>query len=127
MATEQARAGSDAAVHEAAGVDEQPGADALLEAVFLEVADFLGETGEGVRARGVDAALPPDDLSLHVLVRVVELHGDEALTGGLLEVLEGALIAGVVRDDEQEAIGGGDDLTPLLDGQQAAVVGEGVE
>ena len=68
-----------------------------------------------------------DDLGLLVARRVVELDGDEALAGAVLEVLEGALVARVVGDDEQEAVGGLEDLGALLDRQQAAVVGEGVD
>ena len=68
-----------------------------------------------------------DDLGLLGARRVVELDGDEALAGAVLEVLEGALVARVVGDDEEEAVGGLEDLGALLDRQQAPVVGEGVD
>ena len=77
--------------------------------------------------RSATSGLVGDDLRLLAAGRVVELDGDEALAGAVLEVLEGALVAGVVGDDEQEAFGRLEDLGALLDRQQAAVVGQGVD
>jgi hypothetical protein len=48
----------------------------------------------------------------------------KALPGGMLQVLQHALVAGVVGDDEQEVGMRLDDLALLVDGQDAAVVGQ---
>ena len=45
----------------------------------------------------------------------------------VLEVLEGALVARVIGDDQEEAFGRLQHLGALLDGQEAAVVGQGVD
>ena len=75
----------------------------------------------------VDAALVRDDLRLLVARRVVELDGHEALAGRVLQVLQHALVAGVVGDHEQEVGVRLDDLAALVDRQDAAVVGERVD
>ena len=64
---------------------------------------------------------------LELARRVVELERDEALARRVLEVLEHALVARVVRDDEQEVVVRLEDLAALLDRQHAAVVGERVD
>ena len=66
-------------------------------------------------------------VGLQVAGRVRELDRHEALAGGVLEVLERALVAGVVGDNQEEALRRLDDLAELLDRQQAAVVGERVD
>ena len=54
------------------------------------------------RSVRVDAGLVGDDLLLDVGRREVELDGDHALAGRVLQVLEHALVAGVVRHDQAE-------------------------
>ena len=125
--TAQARRGGDAAADELAGVDEQARADAFLEAAGLQVAHLLAELGEVHRHLERRAALVRDDLRLLVARRVVEVDGDEALAGRVLQVLEHALVAGVVGDHEQEVGMRLDDLAALVDRQDAAVVGERVD
>ena len=120
-------AGRDAAADQPSGVDEQAGRDALGETVFLEVADLLAELGELQRVLGAAVRLPADDLRLLVARRVVELDGDEALPRGVLEVLERGLVAGVVGEHQQEALGRLEELAALVERQQPAVVGERVD
>ena len=118
----------DALRDQLASVDQEAGADAFAEAVFFQVADLLAEPGEVDRHVSREhAGFVRDDFGFLLARRVVELDGDEALAGRMLEVLERALVARVVGDDEQEAIGRFDHLAELLDGQQAAVVGERVD
>ena len=55
---------------------------------------------------------------------IAELEGHEALARGLLQVLHHALVAGVVGQDEQEVGVRLEHLAGLVDGEDAAVVGE---
>src|SRR3990172_3051518 len=107
---------------EASGVDQEPRAGALSETMLLEVAHLLAQFRQVHRHRRGHAGLPLDDLRLQVPRRVVELDRHESLAGALLQVLEGALVARVVGDDEQEAVPGLDDLAPLLHWEDTAVV-----
>ena len=66
-------------------------------------------------------------VGLDVDVRVVELDAHEALPRRRLEVLQDALVARVVGDDEQEVGVGGEQLGRLLDRQDAAVVAQRVD
>ena len=75
----------------------------------------------------VDARLVRDDLLLDVGRREVELDGDHALAGRVLEVLEHALVAGVVRHDEAEPRRRVEDDAEPVDRELAAVVGERVD
>ena len=102
--TWQARRAGMPCVDQLAGVDEQARADALAEAVLAQVAHLLAELREVLRDLLGDAALVRDDLRLQLLARVGELDRDEALARAVLQVLERALVARVVRDDEQEAL-----------------------
>ena len=117
----------DAAGDELAGVDEQPRADALGQAVLLQVAHLLAQLGQRLGHLPRHPRLVLHDPGLHLPRRVVELDGHEALAGAVLQVLEGALVARVVGDDQQEAVAGLHHLPQLLDGQDAAVVGQGVD
>ena len=111
---------------ELSGVDEKARADALGESVLLEVAHLLAQLGE-VHGHGfADARFMADDAGLKVARRVVKLDGHEALARAVLEVFERALVAGVVGDDEEEAVPGLDYLAQLLDRQQAPVIGKRV-
>src|SRR5262249_45919231 len=98
--------------------------DAFAEAVLAEVAHFLAELREILRGLLGHAALVSDDLRFELLAGVRELERDEALAGAVLQVLQRALVAGVVGDDEQEALARVDVLAALRDGKDAAVVGE---
>ena len=69
-------------------------------------------------------AFVDDDRDLALGRREREVERDEALPRARLQVLEHALVAGVVGDDELEAGGGRDHLAGLVDRQHAAVVGE---
>ena len=75
----------------------------------------------------IDTGLVRDDLLLDVGGREVELDGDHALAGRVLEVLEDALVSGVVRDDQAEARRGVERDPEPVDRQLAAVVAERVE
>ena len=72
-------------------------------------------------------ALVGDDLRFLVARRIVELEAHEALARRVLQVLQHALVAGVVGDDEQEVGVRLEDLALLVDRQDAAVVGERVD
>ena len=56
----------------------------------------------------------PDDLGLHLPRRIVELDGYEALARAVLQVLEGALVARVVGQDEEKPGAGLQQLASLL-------------
>ena len=112
---------------EAGGVDQQAGAGAFLQAVLAQVAHLDAEARQGVGLGGAAAAFALDDVGLDVRRWVVEFDGDEALPGAGLEVLEGALVARVVGDAQQKAVVRLDDGAAFFDGQEAAVVGEGVD
>src|SRR6266516_4697786 len=72
----------------------------------------------------VDAALARDNLRLHLRWRVIELDSDETLPGGLLQVFENRLIAGIIRDDQHEIRGRFQDGPALFNGQPTAVIGQ---
>ena len=71
--------GSDAGGDELAGVDQQPGADAFLQAMLAEISHFGGEaddlSGEFFRYAGFMF----DDAGFNQLRWVVEFDGDETL------------------------------------------------
>ena len=124
----QASRGRDALADQLAGVGQQTRADALGQAVLAQVAHLLAQAGQVVGHALVDTAASWAMISALLLARrVVELDRDEALAGAVLEVLEGALVARVVGDDQQEALGRLQHLRALLQRQQAAVVGQGVD
>ena len=108
-------AGLDAFRHQPAGVDQQAGAGALLQAVLFQVADLLAQFGQRVRVFLGATALTLDDLSLDIGGGVVELDGDEPLAGAVLQVFKRALVTGVVRNAEQEPVVGLDDGAGLFD------------
>src|SRR5438128_1941461 len=57
-----------------------------------------------------------------------QLDGDHPLTGRHLQVLEDALVPGIVGNHEAEALGGGDpDTTLALDGELPPMISEGVD
>ncbi len=65
-----------------------------------------------------------DDLGLGLAGREVEFDGDEALAGGLLDVLQDTLVARVVGDDELKARRRRQCRAQPIDGELAAVIGE---
>jgi hypothetical protein len=69
-------------------------------------------------------ALVGDDLGLDIGGRVVEVQGAETLFGRRLQILDQALVAGVVRDDDLEIGVCLDQLALLLERQLTAMVGE---
>ena len=75
----------------------------------------------------VDAGLVADDLLLDVGRREVELDGNHALARRVLQVLEHALVSGVVGHDEAEARRGVERDAEAIDRQLAPMVGERVE
>src|SRR4029453_13835283 len=85
---------------------------------------LLAERRQAKREVEVDGALVRDDARLDVTRRVAELERDEALAGGLLQVLHHALVAGVVGQDEKEIGMRLEQLAGLVDRQEAAMVGE---
>src|SRR6266542_3523548 len=75
----------------------------------------------------VDAGLVQDDLLLDVGGWEAQLDRHHALAGRVLEVLEHALVAGVVGHDQAEAGGGVEDDAEAIDGELPAMVGERVD
>src|SRR5688572_15146853 len=65
-------------------------------------ADRLGQPHQLGRPVGGDAGLVGDDLLFDVRRREAELDRDHALARRVLEVLENALVAGVVGHDQAE-------------------------
>src|SRR5207249_7657125 len=83
------------ALHELGGIDEEPRADPLLEPARLQMPHLLAELRQLERDLHRRAALVRDHLRLAVARRIVELDGDEALPGRVLQVLQHALVARV--------------------------------
>src|SRR6266853_3423504 len=65
-----------------------------------------------------------DNHGLLIGGRIFELDGDEALAGGVLQILLNALIAGIVGDDQQKSVVRLDYLAALFDRQDAPMVRE---
>src|SRR3972149_522312 len=120
-------AGGDALVDQPAGVDEETRAHPLRQAVLLEVAHLLAQLRQVVGDSLRDPCLVADDARLLVPWRVTELNGHETLAGAVLQVLESALVSGVVGDHKQEAFHRLDDLPELLNRQHAPVVRQRVD
>ena len=88
---------------------------------------MIGQRHETVGAVAVEAGLGGDDLGFHRGGRIVEFDGHETLAGRGFQAFQDVLVAGVVGDDEHEAVGRGDSLAGALQRQDAAVVGQRVE
>ena len=106
---------------------QEAGARALVQAVAAQVAGHAGELHQQLRGRVVDAGLAHHDLPLEPRLRVVELQRDETLPGALLQVLQHALVAGVVGDRHAELVRRRQQLAVLLHRQHAAVVAQRVD
>ena len=68
----------------------------------LRLRERCADRDQLVRHRDVDAGLVRNDFGLDGGGRIAEVHRAEALLGRFLEILENALVAGVVGDDELE-------------------------
>src|SRR5690606_19993549 len=86
----------DAPAHQRGRIDQQPGADTLVETVVAQCPHLRADARQRVRRGVVHAALVGDDPRLDLEWRVVELDAGEALPGRGLQVLERALVARVV-------------------------------
>ena len=84
----------------------------------------MGELHEGLRHVALHAALVRHDLGFRAGGREIEVDSDEALSRALFEILDRVLVPGVVRDHELKTGSSLDQLTRLLDRQDAAIVGE---
>ena len=82
--------------------------------MLFEIPYLLPELGKLVRHSLVGARFVSYDLRLYGAWRVVELDRDESLPRAVLQVLERALVARIVGEDEQEAVGGLQKLSALL-------------
>src|SRR5581483_2765181 len=109
------------------GQDQRPGRGDLPQRRGGQVADRLADGDESGGGVGVDAGLVGHDPGLDLGRGEAELDGHEPLPGRVFQVLEDALVAGVVGDDELEARLGVEDDTEAVDGQLAAVVGQRVD
>ncbi len=95
--------------------------------MLLEVPDLLAQAGQVYRCLTAAARFVGDDLGFLLARRVVELDGNEALPGGVLQILQRALVARVVGNHQQEPVSRLDHLPQLLDREQPAVVGQRVD
>ena len=114
----------DAVRDEPPGLDQHARRSALVETVALEIARALADRDQLVRHCAVDAGLVRDDFGLDGGGRIAEVHRAETLLGRFLEILENALVAGVVGDHELEIGMRAHELAALLQRQHAAVVGQ---
>ena len=122
------RARGDAAGDEARGRNQQARARHLGQAAVMQPAQPPAKFDQGARGRRVDAgALALDDRRLVFGRRKIEIERDEALPRARLQVLEHALVAGVVRDHQLESRRGVQQLAGLVDRQHAPVVAQGVQ
>ena len=104
-----------------------PGRGHLLQRRPLQVSDRLADLDEHLGGLEVDAGFVGDHLGLDVGGVEVELDGHETLTGRLLQVLENALVAGVVGDHQLEPGRRLQRDAEPVDGELAAMVGERVD
>src|SRR3989304_10105558 len=95
--------------------------------MLLDVPDLLAQLCQGVCRLFIDIALVHYDPLFDGPGGMAELYGDEPLASAVLQVLEDALIARVVRDDQKETVAGLQNLPLLLDGQETPVVGQRVD
>ena len=109
------------------GIDQQARACPFLEAACFEVSDFLPSFARSI---AVSMSTP---LSWAMIcaslsrARIVEFDCYEALPCRVFQVLENALVARVVGDDEEEGWMGFDGLPSFVDRQHAAVISEAGE
>ena len=104
--------------------DEHPRRRHLAQPAGLQPPDGLAEPHEFGRAVVVDAGLVGDDLLLHIRCGKAEFDGDHALARRVLEVLQHALVARVVRHDEAEAGRRVERHAQPLDRQLPPVIGQ---
>ena len=88
--------GFDTLGNQVAGVDQQTGRNAFVQAVPLEIARAVCDLHQLLRSSRVDAAFRGHDFSFNFGVRIVEIQCAKALLGRLFQILHQALIAGVV-------------------------------
>src|SRR5690606_14342744 len=111
-----------AARDERCGRDEQARARLLREAAVAQGAQTLRQRDEHMRSRLIRSALAHDDANFALGAREIELDRDEALSRARLQILEHALIAGVVGNDELKAGRSFDRLAGLVDRENASMV-----
>ena len=107
--------------------DEHSRRSHLAQPAGLQPPDRLAEPNQFCGAFVSDARLVDEDLLLHIRCGETEVDGDHALARRVLEVLENALIAGVVGHHEAEAGCRVQRLAQPLDRQLASVVGQWVQ
>ena len=90
----------------------------------LEIACALGDANKFTGAGGVNARFMNDDLRLNVVIRIAEVQRTETLFGRLLEVLQYALVTGIVGNHQLKIPMGGDVLILFIERQHASRVGE---
>ena len=104
--------------------DEHPRRGHLAQPGRLEATDGLTEPHQLRRPVVVDAGLVGDDLLFDICGREAELDGDHALARRVLEVLEHALVPGVVGHDQAEPGRGVEGHPEPVDRELAAMVGQ---
>ena len=95
----------DALPNQGAGINQKPGAHAFLKPVILEIAHFPSELDKTAGELSGYARFTLHDPRFDFSGRIVELDGHETLFGAWLQILEHALIAGIVGNHEQEVVG----------------------
>jgi len=111
-----------AAADQLRGIDQQASRYAFFEAVTLQVANLLADQNQIASRLLVDVAFVYQNVSFEWCWRVIELEPDESLPGRLFQILEDALITGVVRDDQHEFMGRLQNRSAFFDRQYAAIV-----
>ena len=117
----------DAPADQLGRVNQQPSRYSLFKSMSLQVSNLLADQHQVARHLFVDAAFVHQYRQFELGRRVIELHRHESLPGRLLQILEHALIAGVVRYYQHEFIRRLQDRASLFDRQDAAVIRERVD
>jgi len=76
-------------------MDQHARRGALVEPVSAQIARAQRNVDQPVRDVAIDARLAHHDLGFDVGRRIVEIDRDEPLLGGFLQILDGALVAGL--------------------------------
>ena len=112
---------------EPSGGDQHSGGCHLPEPSRFQSTDRLCESHQLGRCSGVHAGLVGDDFFLHTHGWKIELNGDHALPGRVLEVLQNALVSGVVGNHEAELRWRIDHKAKPVDRELTAVICQRVE
>jgi hypothetical protein len=94
--------------------------------MLFQVADFTAQFRKLVGNISIDAGFVSNDFGLDVVRRIIKFDGYETLPSAVLQVLQRALVAGVVGEHQQEPFSSFEQFTFLFHRQYPAVVGQWV-